>query len=96
MKIMSVVGARPNFIKIAPLIAEIETRNTRHVARGDGLQVEHCLVHTGQHYDDKMSKSFFDVLNITKPDIDLEVGSGTHSEQVGATMIEFEKVIRCV
>jgi len=83
MKIMSVVGARPNFMKIAPFIAAINAT--------DGL--EHILVHTGQHYDDKMSQQFMDSLNIPSPDINLGVGSGSHAEQVGLTMIEFEKVL---
>jgi UDP-N-acetylglucosamine 2-epimerase (non-hydrolysing) len=83
MKIMSVVGARPNFMKIAPFIAAIEAT--------DGL--EHILVHTGQHYDDKMSQQFLDSLNIPPPDINLGIGSGSHAEQVGRTMIEFEKVL---
>jgi len=56
--------------------------------------ISHILVHTGQHYDERMSKSFFDALDIPRPDIDLEVGSGTHAEQVGNTMIAFEKVLQ--
>ncbi len=88
MKIISVVGARPNFMKIAPFIRAIEKHNTQ-----SGQKVEHVLVHTGQHYDHQMSQTFFDALNIPPPDIHLEVGSGTHAEQVGNTMIAFEKVI---
>jgi UDP-N-acetylglucosamine 2-epimerase (non-hydrolysing) len=56
--------------------------------------IEHCLVHTGQHYDDRMSQSFFRQLEIPEADINLGVGSGSHAEQVGHTMIEFEKVLR--
>ena len=89
MKIISVVGARPNFMKIAPFIHAINLYN----ARSD-TKIEHMLVHTGQHYDESMSSSFFKVLNIPDADINLGIGSGTHAEQVGQTMIEFEKVIR--
>ena len=83
-KIISIVGARPNFMKIAPLCHEI----AKHP------ELEHLLVHTGQHYDDKMSKSFFESLNIPKADINLGIGSGSHGEQVGKTMIAFEQVLR--
>lgn len=90
MKIVSVVGARPNFMKIAPFINEIKSHNK--VSKSES--VEHILVHTGQHYDDRMSGSFFESLSIPQADINLGVGSGTHSEQVGHTMIEFEKAIK--
>jgi UDP-N-acetylglucosamine 2-epimerase (non-hydrolysing) len=89
MKILSVVGARPNFMKIAPFIRAI----TEHNQNG-GEKIDHILVHTGQHYDDKMSRAFFKALDIPDADINLGVGSGTHAEQVGRTMIEFEKVVR--
>ena len=82
MKIISVVGARPNFMKIAPFIRAIEKHNAISSDR-----LEHILVHTGQHYDDRMSKAFFEALNIPDADINLEVGSGSHAEQVGQTMI---------
>ena len=75
-------------MKIAPFIRAIE----KHNASG-GVKVEHLLVHTGQHYDHQMSQSFFDALNIPPADIHLGVGSGTHAEQVGNTMIAFEKVL---
>ena len=88
MKIISVVGARPNFMKIAPFIRAIEKHNS-----DSNQKVEHILVHTGQHYDHQMSQTFFDALNIPPADIHLEVGSGTHAEQVGNTMIAFEKVV---
>lgn len=90
MKIISVVGARPNFMKIAPFIRAIQTFNTKHVSQ----TIEHVLVHTGQHYDERMSQTFFAELNIPEADINLGVGSGTHAEQVGHTMIALEKVIR--
>jgi UDP-N-acetylglucosamine 2-epimerase (non-hydrolysing) len=89
MKIISVVGARPNFMKIAPFIHAINSHN----AKSDNL-IEHILVHTGQHYDESMSSSFFKILSIPDADINLGIGSGTHAEQVGQTMIEFEKILR--
>ncbi len=85
LKIVSVVGARPNLMKLAPLAHAL----ARHPAR-----IEHQIVHTGQHYDFNMSKTFFESLDIPRPDIDLGIGSGTHAEQVGRTMIEFEKVLQ--
>jgi len=90
MKIVSVVGARPNFMKIAPFMRAVDEYNKSN----PGEPVEHTLVHTGQHYDDRMSQAFFEALNIPPADINLGVGSGTHAEQVGQTMIEFEKVLR--
>ncbi|MBE0673398.1 MAG: UDP-N-acetylglucosamine 2-epimerase (non-hydrolyzing) [Bacteroidales bacterium] len=89
MKILSVVGARPNFMKIAPLIRAVKEYNSLSKD-----EIEHILVHTGQHYDDRMSKAFFKELEIPEADINLGVGSGTHAEQVGNTMMAFEKVIR--
>jgi len=89
MKIISVVGARPNFMKIAPFVRAIEKHNQSDL----GEKVEHILVHTGQHYDVRMSEAFFSALNIPDPDINLEIGSGSHAEQVGYTMIAFEKVL---
>lgn len=83
MKIINVVGARPNFIKIAPLITEMKKRK----------RIEQLLVHTGQHYDFKMSQVFFQDLEIPAPDIFLNVGSGSHAEQTAKTMVEFEKVL---
>ena len=87
MKIMSVVGARPNFMKIAPFVRAI-----RHQPReGSSQSVEHILVHTGQHYSPDMSEVFFQELGIPAPDVNLEVGSGSHAYQLGQTMIAFEK-----
>ena len=82
-KIVHVVGARPNFMKIAPIIAALDP----HPA------VTQRLVHTGQHYDHKMAHVFFDELGLPRPDRDLEVGSGSHAEQTGAVMVRFEKVL---
>jgi UDP-N-acetylglucosamine 2-epimerase (non-hydrolysing) len=89
MKILSVVGARPNFMKIAPLAAAIRQHNDT----SPGRHIEHILVHTGQHYDIRLSEAFFRDLNIPLPDFNLEVGSGSHAEQVGRTMMAFEKVL---
>jgi len=96
MKIISVVGARPNFMKIAPFIKAINDYNQAFFPPNGGIEggVQHLLVHTGQHYDIRMSQAFFEDLGIPEPDINLEVGSGTHAEQVGRTMIEFEKVLQ--
>jgi UDP-N-acetylglucosamine 2-epimerase (non-hydrolysing) len=92
MKIISVVGARPNFMKIAPFIKAIHVHNRIP----SNSRIEHFLVHTGQHYDNRMSRSFFEQLEIPDADINLGVGSGSHAEQVGHTMIEFEKVVRTI
>lgn len=83
MKIINVVGARPNFMKIAPII-EAMNRYPHHI--------RHILVHTGQHYDERMSKVFFEELGMPKPDIDLGIGSGSHAEQTARIMVEFESV----
>ena len=83
MKIINIVGARPNFMKMAPIIEAMNQYPD---------QIDHLLVHTGQHYDEKMSKSFFDDLGMPKPDINLEVGSGSHAVQTAKIMVEFEKV----
>ncbi len=83
IKVMNVVGARPNFMKIAPIISEMN----KHP------EFELKLLHTGQHYDAEMSRFFFEDLRIPEPDIYLGVGSGNHGEQTGKIMIEFEKVL---
>ena len=88
MKIISVVGARPNFMKVAPFIKAINVFNNTHQDK----KIEHLLVHTGQHYDLRMSESFFEALGIPQPDINMGIGSGSHAEQVGNTMIAFEKI----
>ena len=91
MKIVSVVGARPNFMKIAPFIHAINEHN-----KINDNKIEHLLVHTGQHYDDRMSQSFFESLGIPEANINLGIGSGSHATQVGLTMIEFEKILEKV
>ena len=83
MKIINIVGARPNFMKIAPIIAAMNNYPGK---------IEHLLVHTGQHYDEKMSQSFFNDLGMPVPDINLEVGSGSHAEQTAKIMVAFENV----
>lgn len=88
MKLLSVVAARPNFMKIAPFIRAIKEYN-----RNSGHTIRHTLVHTGQHYDSYMSDAFFSELDIPAPDFNLGIGSGTHAEQLGNTMIAFEKVL---
>lgn len=89
MKLILVAGARPNFIKIAPIIRAIEKHNSSFPDR----TLESILVHTGQHYDYEMSQVFFRDLEIPRPDIHLEAGSGTHARQTGKVMVEFEKVV---
>ena len=82
MKILNVVGARPNFMKIAPIVEKMKQTP----------ELESILVHTGQHYSEGMSDVFFRDLEIPAPDVYLGVGSGTHAEQTARIMIEFEKV----
>ena len=84
LRIINVVGARPNFMKIAPLMMEYGKNPQRF---------EPVLVHTGQHYDDNMSKLFFDQLHLPKPDVYLGVGSGSHAEQTAKVMVEMEKLL---
>ena len=85
MRITIVAGARPNFMKIAPIIRAIND------ARSDGKVIDYRLVHTGQHFDKKMSGDFFEQLGIPEPDINLEAGGGTQAEQTSAVMISFER-----
>jgi len=100
MKIMSVVGARPNFMKAAPIIAAIRKHNDcvasatgNGDARAGSDAIQHVLVHTGQHYDHLMSDSFFTDLEIPKPDAHLGVGSGSHAAQTAEIMRKFEEVL---
>ncbi len=83
MKILNVVGARPNFMKMAPIIEALNRRSDVFA---------HKLVHSGQHYDARMSKAFFDDLGLPRPDINLGVGSGSHAEQTARIMMAFENV----
>jgi UDP-N-acetylglucosamine 2-epimerase (non-hydrolysing) len=84
MKIALIAGARPNFMKIAPIIHALE-------AAKNGIDLQYRLIHTGQHYDDKLSKVFFDQLQIPDPHVNLDAGSGSQAEQTARIMIEFEK-----
>lgn len=85
MKITLIGGARPNFMKIAPIIHALMD------AHKNGGNISYRLVHTGQHYDDKLSKVFFEQLQIPAADVNLGAGSGTQAEQTAKIMIEFEK-----
>lgn len=84
LKIINVVGARPNFMKIAPVMEEMRRRADR---------LQPVLVHTGQHYDEAMSDSFFEDLQIPRPDVNLEIGSASHAQQTARIMMAFEQVI---
>ena len=87
MKIALIAGARPNFMKIAPIIRALE------MAQEEGAGLEYKLVHTGQHYDDRLSKIFFEQLQIPDPHVNLGAGSGTQAEQTARIMIEFERYL---
>ena len=89
MKLILVAGARPNFMKIAPLIRAIRAHNEQDDSHE---KIDYRLVHTGQHYDIKMSEIFFTELGIPNPDVNLEVGSGSHAEQTARVMMAFEPV----
>jgi UDP-N-acetylglucosamine 2-epimerase (non-hydrolysing) len=99
MKVMIIVGARPNFMKAAPLIAAIREHNERTAALSTDNQliaaetIQQILVHTGQHYDETMSGSFFADLQLPKPDVHLGVGSGSHAAQTAEIMRRFEEVL---
>jgi len=84
VKIVTIVGARPNFVKLAPIAWVLREKPG----------VEHVIIHTGQHYDLRLSESFFQTLDIPQPDINLGVGSGLHGAQTGRMMIELEPVIK--
>ncbi len=82
-----IAGARPNFMKIAPIIRAID------MARQKSSRLQYRLIHTGQHYDARMSEDFFEQLSIPGPDVNLEVGSGTQAEQTSAIMMRYEKLL---
>ena len=87
MLIDLIAGARPNFMKIASVVRAIKSRELA------GGKLRYRLVHTGQHYDDNMSGAFFEQLGIPKPDVNLEVGSGTQAEQTAAIMLGYESLL---
>lgn len=87
MHVVLVAGARPNFMKIAPILAEMRK------AREEGADIQYTLVHTGQHYDKNLSDHFFEDLGIPDPDFNLNVGSGSHARQTAAIMCAFEDVL---
>ncbi len=87
MQVTIVAGARPNFMKVSPIIKAIER------SRAAGNPIDYRLVHTGQHFDQKMSGDFFSQLGIPEPDTNLEAGGGTQAEQTAAVMVSFEREI---
>ena len=87
MVIDIIAGARPNFMKIAPIIKALEAR------KAEGGALRYRLIHTGQHYDPRMSGDFFEQLGIPEPDVNLEVGSGTQAEQAAGIMVGYEKLL---
>jgi UDP-N-acetylglucosamine 2-epimerase (non-hydrolysing) len=96
MKILLVAGARPNFMKIAPLVNELNAKSKgtlwSKMLRTKIKELSWKIVHTGQHYDYEMSKVFFEELDIPEPDYFLGAGSGSHAEQTAKIMMVFEKV----
>jgi len=99
MKVLIVVGARPNFMKAAPLLTAIQDHNERAIAASRAENsiaietIDKVLVHTGQHYDEALSKSFFVDLGMPEPDIHLGAGSGSHAVQTAEIMMRFEAVL---
>jgi UDP-N-acetylglucosamine 2-epimerase len=89
MKIVTIIGTRPQFIKAAPVSRAIQKSNQED----SGSQIQEIIVHTGQHYDHNMSQIFFDELKIREPDYDLGVGSGNHGEMTGNMLAKIEKVL---
>jgi UDP-N-acetylglucosamine 2-epimerase (non-hydrolysing) len=92
MRVLTVVGARPNFMKAAPIIVAFDAHNAT-AGSASAERVEHRLVHTGQHYDELMSGAFFQDLDLPLPDISLGVGSGSHAVQTAEIMRKFETVL---
>ena len=85
MLVTIIAGARPNFMKIAPIVHAIQK------SKDEGKKIDYRLIHTGQHYDKKMSGDFFEQLQIPEPHANLEAGGGSQAEQTGAIMIRFEQ-----
>lgn len=90
IKIATIIGARPQFIKAAPICRTVEKHNMRYAC---GSKIQELLVHTGQHYDYLMSKIFFDELGIPEPAYNLGVGSGNHGQQTGLMLQKIEEVL---
>ncbi|MEC4749591.1 UDP-N-acetylglucosamine 2-epimerase (non-hydrolyzing) [Methylomicrobium sp. Wu6] len=90
LKFFIIAGARPNFMKVAPIIQQIRSYSSD--AANHGTELEYRLIHTGQHYDEKMSDIFFADLGIPEPDINLAVGSGSHAVQTANIMTKFEPI----
>jgi UDP-GlcNAc3NAcA epimerase len=88
MRIVSIVGARPQFVKLAPVCRAVEAHN-----RSGAVPIQHLIVHTGQHYDPELSDIFFEELEIPKPDVNLGVGSGAHGQQTGRMLEHFERFL---
>ena len=88
MRLLSVVGARPNFMKIAPIIHELKNEEKKNFPA-----IQHCLVHSGQHYDELLSGNFFADLGLPEPDVNLQAGSGSHAVQTAEIMKRIEPVL---
>jgi UDP-N-acetylglucosamine 2-epimerase len=88
MRIVSIVGARPQFVKLAPICRAVDRRNRTHAE-----QIQHVIVHTGQHYDPELSDVFFEELEIPRADVNLGVGSGPHGRQTGRMLEQFENFV---
>jgi UDP-N-acetylglucosamine 2-epimerase (non-hydrolysing) len=93
MKMLTVVGTRPNFMKAASILAAVGKYNNEVAEGGGASRIAHVLVHTGQHYDDAMSGSFFADLEMPTPDVMLGVGSGSHAFQTAEILAKFEPVL---
>ncbi|MDR4503449.1 MAG: UDP-N-acetylglucosamine 2-epimerase (non-hydrolyzing) [Candidatus Scalindua sp.] len=93
MKLLSVAGARPNFMKLASIASAVKKHNNDALHQSARENIEHIIVHTGQHYDKSMSHWFFDELGIPKPDVNLEVGSLSHAQQTAEIMRRFEPIV---
>jgi UDP-N-acetylglucosamine 2-epimerase (non-hydrolysing) len=93
IRLLSVVGARPNFMKIAPIVEALKIDASKNGGRKNFSDIEHCLVHSGQHYDELLSGNFFTDLGLPKPDVNLEAGSGSHAVQTAEIMKRIEPVL---
>ncbi|MGC1222170.1 MAG: UDP-N-acetylglucosamine 2-epimerase (non-hydrolyzing), partial [Candidatus Sulfotelmatobacter sp.] len=93
IRLLSVVGARPNFMKIAPIVHELKNAELKSAESKKFPAIEHCLVHSGQHYDELLSGNFFADLGLPPPDVNLEAGSGSHAVQTAEIMKRLEPVL---